>query len=323
MGPRLPIVPSTTSTIDVYTDGACSGNPGPGGWAWVTRGGAGGSGSEPDTTNQRMEVRAVLEALRENPGPVHIYSDSAYVVNCFNDRWYEGWLKRGWKNSQKKPVANRDLWEPLLEEALPRIENGDLKFFWVKGHSGDEMNDRADALAVAALEQHKESLGPAESRSRSAEELAIESALESAPGVPWDFTDALVVVGATSLSADQERAVKEAIRSASGLVVSGLRRGAELVAAEAALDQRLKLAAVLPFPDPAAHWPEDLRSRFDTALGRADFEIVLNGDPASPGSAMRLRNRWLENAALGIVVVGDPALAARFDDAGLSVIEIP
>ena len=132
MGPKLPSVPSTASTIDVYTDGACSGNPGPGGWAWVVRGGAEGSGSDPATTNQRMEVQAVIEALRANPGPVHIYSDSTYVVNCFNDRWYEGWLKRGWKNSQKKPVANRDLWEVLLEEALPRIDNGELKFFWVK-----------------------------------------------------------------------------------------------------------------------------------------------------------------------------------------------
>ncbi len=195
MAPRLPSVPSTTSTIDVYTDGACSGNPGPGGWAWVARDGAEGSGSEPDTTNQRMEVRAVIEALRANPGPVHIYSDSTYVVKCFNDRWYEGWLKRGWKNSQKKPVANKDLWQALLDEALPRFDNGELKFFWVKGHSGDAMNDRADELAVAALQEHKDAAGPAAARPPSAAELAIEAAFESAPGVPWDFTDALVVVG--------------------------------------------------------------------------------------------------------------------------------
>ena len=137
------------------------------------------------------------------------------------------------------------------------------------------MNDRADELAVAALQAHKDAVAP----QMPAGEVAIQAALESAPSVPWDFTDALVVVGSTSLTADQERAVREAVRSAPGLVVSGLRRGAELVAAEAALDQRLKLAAVLPFPDPAAGYPEDLRSRFDAALGRADFEIVLAGDP--------------------------------------------
>ena len=265
----------------------------------------------------------MIEALRAIRGTVHIYSDSTYVVNCFNDRWYEGWLKRGWKNSQKKPVANKDLWEALLDEALPRIDQGELKFFWVKGHSGDMMNDRADELAVAALQAHKDAVGPVAGRPPSATELAIEAALESAPGVPWDFTDALVVVGTTALTDDQEQAVREAVRSGPGLVVSGLRRGAELVAAEAALNQRLKLAAVLPFPDPAARWPEDLRSRFDLALGRADFEIVLAGDPASPSTALQLRNRWLESAALGVVVVGDPALVARFDEAGLSVIEVP
>ena len=129
----------------MYTDGACSGNPGPGGWAWAVPGGRFASGADPQTTNQRMELAAVLDAVRTLDGPLDVVSDSTYVVNCFRDRWWEGWLKRGWVNSRKDPVANRDLWEPLID--LVR-ERGDVTFRWVKGHSGDEMNDLVDRLAV-------------------------------------------------------------------------------------------------------------------------------------------------------------------------------
>lgn len=131
----------------VYTDGACSGNPGPGGWAWAVPGGPFASGAEAHTTNQRMEIHAVLAALRALDGSVEVVSDSTYVVHCFRDRWYEGWRRRGWTNSQKKPVANRDLWEPLIDLYL---ERGDVTFRWVKGHSGDAMNDLVDGLAVEA-----------------------------------------------------------------------------------------------------------------------------------------------------------------------------
>lgn len=134
--------------MTIYTDGACSGNPGPGGWAWAIPDGAWASGAEPHTTNQRMEVTAVLDALTTNPGRVLIVSDSTYVVNCFRDRWWEGWLRRGWKNSQRKPVANRDLWEPLVD--LVRSRGDQITFRWVKGHSGDRWNDLVDELAVAA-----------------------------------------------------------------------------------------------------------------------------------------------------------------------------
>ena len=136
----------------VYTDGACLGNPGPGGWAWAVPDGAYASGYDARTTNQRMEVTAVLEALRALPGPLQVVSDSTYVVNCFRDRWWEGWLRRGWMNSARKPVANRDLWEPLVD--LYR-ERGDVTFRWVKGHSGDRMNDRVDELAVLAARTQK------------------------------------------------------------------------------------------------------------------------------------------------------------------------
>jgi ribonuclease HI len=146
-GPAPDVGPIT----EVYTDGACRGNPGPGGWAWAVDGGPSGYGSEPHTTNQRMEVRAVIEALRALPGPVNVVSDSTYVVNCFRQKWWVGWRRRGWRNSQGKPVANRDLWEPLLTLAL---DGGrPVTFSWVKGHSGDKMNDLVDRLATEAADR--------------------------------------------------------------------------------------------------------------------------------------------------------------------------
>jgi ribonuclease HI len=130
----------------VYTDGACSGNPGPGGWAWAVPQGRYASGAAARTTNQRMELTAVLQAVRALDGPLEVVSDSTYVVNCFRDRWWEGWLQRNWVNSQKKPVANRDLWAPLIDI----VRHRDLRFRWVKGHAQDRMNDLVDQLAVAA-----------------------------------------------------------------------------------------------------------------------------------------------------------------------------
>ena len=131
----------------VYTDGACSGNPGPGGWAWAIDRERYASGSERPSTNQRMEIRAALEAVTALSGPLVVVSDSTYVVNCFRDTWWAGWMDRGWTTSQKKPVANRELWEPLIEAVTGR---GDVAFHWVKGHSGHELNDLVDQLAVAA-----------------------------------------------------------------------------------------------------------------------------------------------------------------------------
>jgi ribonuclease HI len=133
----------------VYTDGACSGNPGPGGWAWAIEDGRFESGAEPHTTNQRMEIAAALQAVRALPDPLEIVSDSTYVVNCFKQRWHSTWLANGWRNSQKKPVANRDLWEPLIELALAR----GVRFRWVKGHGSDAMNAWVDELAVLAAQQ--------------------------------------------------------------------------------------------------------------------------------------------------------------------------
>ena len=138
---------STTATT-VYTDGACAGNPGRGGWAWAVApdGATCGSGGAPHTTNQRMELQAVLEALKALPGDLTIVSDSTYVVHCFRDRWWVKWKANGWRNSKKEPVANTDLWMPLVELVAARQPT----FQWVKGHSGNPMNDLVDQLAVLA-----------------------------------------------------------------------------------------------------------------------------------------------------------------------------
>lgn len=140
----MPVPPGAR---EVFTDGACRGNPGPGGWAWALDTSVYAAGHEPATTNQRMEIRAALQAVRQLDGPLLVVSDSTYVVNCFRDAWWRGWLDRGWTNSAKKPVANRDLWEPLVTLVA---ERGDVAFTWVKGHSGHAMNDFVDRLAVAA-----------------------------------------------------------------------------------------------------------------------------------------------------------------------------
>lgn len=140
------------SRIVVYTDGACSGNPGPGGWGWAVApdGEPQGSGGETLTTNQQMEIRAALEALKALGGagrPIHVIADSTYVVNCFRDRWWVRWEDNGWRNSKRQPVANAELWKELL--AL--VKANTVTWGWVKGHSGDRMNDLVDALAVAAI----------------------------------------------------------------------------------------------------------------------------------------------------------------------------
>ncbi len=149
-------MPSPPSVV-IYTDGACSGNPGPGGWAAVLI--ANGrekelSGAEPLTTNNRMELLAAAEALEALTAPcsVSLHSDSAYLINAFNDRWIAGWQKRGWKKADKSPVLNRDLWERLVAQH----ERHDVRWVKVKGHAGVPMNERVDGLAVDAIRRLRE-----------------------------------------------------------------------------------------------------------------------------------------------------------------------
>lgn len=134
--------------IEIYTDGACSGNPGPGGWAAILMHDGREkelSGGEKDTTNNKMELMAVIKGLEELKMPcnVKVYSDSAYVTNAFLQHWIDGWQKKGWKNSAKEPVKNKELWLRLLEQT--KIHN--VTFIKVKGHADNEYNNRCDELA--------------------------------------------------------------------------------------------------------------------------------------------------------------------------------
>ncbi|HWI52602.1 MAG TPA: ribonuclease HI [Symbiobacteriaceae bacterium] len=139
-------------TVTIYTDGACSGNPGPGGWGAILMYGEHKreiSGYEAKTTNNRMEISAAVEALRTLKAPcqVKLYSDSAYLVNAFLQNWLGNWQRNGWVNSKKDPVENQDLWRELLSVARPhRVE-----WIKVKGHSDNPYNNRCDELARAAI----------------------------------------------------------------------------------------------------------------------------------------------------------------------------
>lgn len=137
--------------VEIFSDGACSGNPGPGGWGTIIRYGAHEkelSGYAAETTNNRMELTgaiAGLEALNR-PCRVHLTTDSEYLKKGMTE-WVDSWVRRGWKNSQKKPVANRDLWERLLELAAQH----EVEWHWVRGHAGHPENERCDALAREAI----------------------------------------------------------------------------------------------------------------------------------------------------------------------------
>jgi ribonuclease HI len=137
----------------IYTDGACSGNPGPGGWAWVRLEGESqqeASGAAASTTNQRMELEAAAEGLESltEPANVRLISDSKYVVQGLNE-WMDGWIRNGWRNASRKPVANQDLWQRLQTQR----ERHQLIAEWTRGHAGNTHNERCDQLAVEAIEQ--------------------------------------------------------------------------------------------------------------------------------------------------------------------------
>ena len=138
-------------TLEIFTDGACSGNPGPGGYGAILKYGEVEKeiwGCERETTNNRMEMTAVIEALRllSRPCKIRIVTDSNYVVKGMT-QWIHGWVKRNWTNAQKKPVLNRDLWEQLLEMSRPH----DIEWRWIKGHDGHRENERCDKMARKAI----------------------------------------------------------------------------------------------------------------------------------------------------------------------------
>ena len=140
------------SVVEIYTDGACSGNPGPGGWGVVMRWNGNEkelSGGAAETTNNRMELTAVIKGLEalKRPCKVEVYTDSQYVQKGVTE-WMAGWKARGWKTAAKKPVKNQDLWQELDEMQGEH----EITYHWVKGHAGHPENERADALATGAIE---------------------------------------------------------------------------------------------------------------------------------------------------------------------------
>ena len=147
--------------IDIYTDGACSGNPGPGGWGVVLiyqENKKELSGYQPETTNNRMELFAAIQglsALKESC-VVNLYSDSSYLVNAFEKHWIEKWQRNGWKTSTKSPVENQDLWKLLLIH----VRKHQVRFIKVKGHSDNQYNNRCDEMAVAAIKNGRGQISP-------------------------------------------------------------------------------------------------------------------------------------------------------------------
>lgn len=152
-------------TVQIYTDGACSGNPGPGGWGAILSFQGKNkelSGHMPNTTNNRMELFAVISGLGalKEPCVVEVYSDSTYVVNAFREDWIGGWQKNGWLTSAKKPVENSDLWKLLLQ--IIKIKKHDVTFHKVKGHSDHPQNNRCDELAREAIQEYRRMNGEQE-----------------------------------------------------------------------------------------------------------------------------------------------------------------
>ena len=143
--------------VNIYTDGACSGNPGPGGWGCILEYGAHRkemSGSMPATTNNRMELFAAISALGalKEPCSVDLYSDSRYLVQAFENHWIDGWMKKGWKTASGSAVENQDLWMILIAQT----KKHQVSFHWVKGHASNPYNNRCDELATTAIKEYKE-----------------------------------------------------------------------------------------------------------------------------------------------------------------------
>ena len=308
----------------VYTDGACSGNPGPGGWAWAVPMGRWRTGCEAHSTNQRMELSAVLDAVRTLTGPVEVVSDSTYVVNCFRDRWFEGWMRRGWLNSKKEPVANRDLWEPLVDAYL--ADRNRLNFRWVKGHSGDAMNDVVDRLAVAAAVGQRAAegdspptqLGPADATGAK----SPKTAKSGDDALPAGYKVVVAGLRPPGIGGYDPNPVADVVRRRLSeilaaqyqlhpdlVVLSGLGLGAEQIGVEAAAEAGVPYAAVLPYPDPEKIWPRASQDRYRVLVGGARQRVVVSpeapGNRNRAGAALARRDAWLARHARRAVVVWD------------------
>jgi ribonuclease HI/uncharacterized phage-like protein YoqJ len=304
----------------VYTDGACSGNPGPGGWAWAVPDGPFASGADPATTNQRMELMAALDAVRSLDGALEVFSDSTYVVNCFRDGWWRGWLDRGWVNSQRKPVANRDLWEPLIEIVRARP----ITFTWVKGHSGDHWNDVVDKLAVEAAATRSgrrggetpTDLGEADAPGRGAVRAGDREIDGHTLLVLGHRPPELGGYGETTTSKAVRRKLIEIIDAKAEMepdlvVVTGMSLGTETLGAEAAALAGVPYVAVLSHPGQDAPWPEQSKRVFRHLLdGARDVITLQHKAPATrqlAAAAFARRDAWLRSNADEAVAVWDGA----------------
>lgn len=318
--------------IEVFTDGACLGNPGPGGWAYVVDGGQWASGAEAHTTNQRMELTAASAAVQAIDGPLRVVSDSTYVVNCFRQEWWKGWHARGWKNSQKKPVANRDLWEPFIELVNAR---GNVEFQWVKGHAGHRLNDAADRLATtaaaegfgrtgdhftdavvdgldadepgAATTDRPSSSPSGDSRQAGADPLTghLIAVVGHRPPELGGYQENPTSLGVRRQLIEILRAKKELTPDL--VVLSGLGLGAEMLGAEAAQAAAVPFVAVLAFDGIDGKWPEATRRRFrELRADAAAVVTVVDSAPATGaefGKAMGRRDDWLARHAAEAIVV--------------------
>ena len=274
---------------DVFTDGACLGNPGPGGWAFVVDQGRWSSGFESHTTNQRMELTAASAAVQALEGPLRVHSDSTYVVNCFVQEWWKGWLQRGWKNSKKEPVKNRDLWEPFIELVNAR---GDIEFVWVKGHSGHRLNDAADQLATtAAAHQEHQSGGiftDAIVRGLERDDPLSTSANENGPN---DGVHTVAIFGhrppelggygENSTTMSVRRRLIDLLRAKLEMhpdlqVMTGLGLGVEMLAAEAAAAAAVPYVAVIAFEGMDRRWPDATQKRHSELLAGARSVVTVN-----------------------------------------------
>jgi ribonuclease HI len=302
----------------VYTDGACAGNPGPGGWAWAVPNGRYESGAEERTTNQRMEITAALQAVTSLPGLLLVMSDSTYVVNCFRDRWWEGWVARGWKTSARKPVANRDLWEPLIDAY--RADRGRLEFRWVKGHGDDAMNDLVDRLAVEAAARQVGRTGFGAPAHLGPVDLA--AGRQGDGRVPSGHLVTVTGLKPPELGGYDDNPVVQRLRDRLTEIISakrelqpdltvltGLGLGAEQLGAEAAQRAGVPFVGVLAFPGTDELWPAASRDRFATLLAGACSQILLQQKkPASrqaAGGAFARRDAWLARNSAEAIVVWD------------------
>jgi ribonuclease HI len=273
------------------------------------------SGAEAATTNQRMELTAALSAVEALDGPLEVRSDSTYLVNCFRDRWWEGWLRRGWLNSGRKPVANRDLWEPLVEHVRKRS----IRFVWVKGHSSDRWNNLADRLAVEAAASQRPRSGE-----RPPDRVASPPPTANLPADREIDGHVLLVTGhrppALGGYGKTEKMERLLVRMRAVIaakhsmhpdlvVLTGLNLGTETLAAEAAGEAQVPYVVVLAYANFDRAWPDYARRRFAALLAGASQTITLQRKgpetKAAVASSMARRDAFMRRNADEALVVWD------------------